>query len=75
MNHISQYLFLSREDDDDVRDIGKRDFRSVLLHPMLSNANLAELKRSTCGLANLSGRLVLTNGKRPYIVSTNVGSV
>ena len=26
------YLFLSREDDDDVTDIGKHDFRSVLLH-------------------------------------------
>ena len=39
MNHIPPYLFLSREDDDDVRDIGKHDFRSVVLHPMLSNAN------------------------------------
>ena len=39
MNHIPPYLFLSREDDDDVRDIGKHDFRSVLIHPMLSNAN------------------------------------
>ena len=39
MNHIPPYLFLSREDDDDVRDIGKHDFRSVALHPMLSNAN------------------------------------
>ena len=42
MNHIPPYLFLSREDDDDdVRDIGKYDLRSVLLHPMLSNANQA----------------------------------
>ena len=39
MSHILPYVFLSREDDDDVRDIGKHDFRSVLLHPMLSNAN------------------------------------
>ena len=38
----SPYLLLSREDDDDVRDIGKHDFRSDLLHPMLSNANLLE---------------------------------
>ena len=38
-SHIPPYLFLSREDDDDVRDIGKHDFRSVLLHLMLSNAN------------------------------------
>ena len=27
------------EDDDNVRDIGKHDFPSVLLHPMLSNGN------------------------------------
>ena len=39
LQHVPPYLFLSREDDDDVRDIGKHDFRSVLLHPMLSNAN------------------------------------
>ena len=38
MNHVPPYIFLSRENDDDVRDIGKHDFRSVLLHPMLSNA-------------------------------------
>ena len=38
MSHIPPHLFLSREDDDDVIDIGKHDFRSVLLHPMLSNA-------------------------------------
>ena len=31
--HILPYLFLSREDYDDVRDAGKRDFRSVLLYP------------------------------------------
>ena len=43
VNHIPPYLFLSREDDDDVRDIGKHDFCSVLLHPMLSNANLIVL--------------------------------
>ena len=36
---LPPYLFLSRADDDDVRDIGKHDFHSVLLHPMLSNAN------------------------------------
>ena len=40
MDHIPPYLFLSREDDDDVRDNGKDDFRSVLLHPMLTNADL-----------------------------------
>ena len=38
--HIPPYYFLSREDDDDVRDIGKHDFHSVLPHPMLSDANL-----------------------------------
>ena len=36
MNHIPPHLFLSREDKDDVRNIGKQDFRSVLLHSMLS---------------------------------------
>ena len=40
MSHIPTYLFLSRENDDDVIDIGKHDFRSVLLQPMLSYANL-----------------------------------
>ena len=38
--HIPPYLFLSWEDDHDVRDVGKHDFRSVLLHPMLSSSNL-----------------------------------
>ena len=37
----------SREDDDDVRDIRKHDFRSVLLHPMLSNANRSILEVTT----------------------------
>ena len=32
-------LFLSRKDDNDVRDKDKIDFCSVLTHPMLSNAN------------------------------------
>ena len=49
MNHVSPYLFLSREDDDDVREIGKRDFRSVLLHPMISNANLTPNCQGTRG--------------------------
>ena len=43
MNHIPPYLFRSREDDDDVRYIGKHDFRSVELHPLLSNANHTEV--------------------------------
>ena len=36
-----------REDGDDVRDIGKDDFPSVLLHPMLSewSSYLAHLMR------------------------------
>ena len=42
MNHIPPYLFLSRDDDDDVRDIGKQDFRSVLLQPMLCNVSRVE---------------------------------
>ena len=33
------YLFLSQEDDEYVRDIGKHDFLSVLLHPILFKAN------------------------------------
>ena len=40
MNHIPPCLFMSREDDDDVRDFGKHDFGSVLLQPMLSNVNI-----------------------------------
>ena len=32
---------MSRADDDDVRNIGKYDFRSVLLHLMLSHGNLS----------------------------------
>ena len=39
MNHIPSYLFQSRADDDDIRELGKRDFCSLLVHPMLSNAN------------------------------------
>ena len=41
--HIAPYLFLSREDDDDVRDIGKHDFPSVLPYPTSFNDNLLEL--------------------------------
>ena len=37
--HIPLYLYLSRKDEDNVRDIGKHGFPSVLLHSMLSNAN------------------------------------
>jgi len=43
MNHIPPYLFRSQEDDDDVRDIGEHNLRSVLLHPMLFNANRTEV--------------------------------
>jgi len=35
-DHFPPHLFLSWENDNDIR---KHDFRSVLLHPMLSNAN------------------------------------
>ena len=45
--HSPPYLFLSRKYDDGVRDIGKHDFRSVLLHPMLSNANHDNKLRGT----------------------------
>ena len=40
--HILSYLFLSLEEDYDIRDIGKHDFRSFLLQPMLSYANLSK---------------------------------
>lgn len=36
MNPIPPYLFMSRVHDDDLRD---NDFSSVLLHPMLYDAN------------------------------------
>ena len=49
--HIPPYLFLSREDDvDDVRDIGKHDFRSVLCHSLLSNANRFDAYEKTTKL-------------------------
>ena len=41
INHNLPYLFLSREDNHDIRDIGKHDFHSVLFQPVLSNANQA----------------------------------
>jgi len=54
MNDIPPSLFLSREDDDDVRDIGKHDFCSVLPHPiygikcsMLFNGNQS-FPRNSC---------------------------
>ena len=43
MNHIPPYSFRSRKDDDDVRDMGKHDFRSVEPHPLLSNFNHTEV--------------------------------
>ena len=39
INYNPSYLFLSRDHEDHVRDIGKHDFRSALLHPALSNAD------------------------------------
>ena len=42
-NKSNIYIFLSREHDHDVRDIGNTIFVSVLLHPMLSYANLTKL--------------------------------
>ena len=41
MNHIPPCLLLSRADDDDVRNNGQCDFRSVLIHPLLSDANFS----------------------------------
>ena len=37
MNHIPSYLFLSRQDDDNVGDIGEHDFRSAVLDPILGS--------------------------------------
>ena len=34
-SHIPPYVFMSPEDEDDIRDIGKHDFPSVPLRPML----------------------------------------
>ena len=39
----SATLILSPEDDDDFRDIGKHNFRSVLPYLMLSNATHLEM--------------------------------
>lgn len=45
MNHIPPHLFLSREDNDELRDLGKHDCLSVLLQPMLFNANLLRMTK------------------------------
>ena len=50
MNHIPPYLFLSREDGDDVGDIGKHDFESVVPHPWLSNAKRENERRDHQGI-------------------------
>ena len=42
--YIPPYLFLWRENDDEVRDIGKHDFRSVLLHPTSQSTLHARLQ-------------------------------
>ena len=53
------------EDDDDVRDIGKHDFRSVLLHPMLANVNPAERAGMKIGkLANDHRCVPLCNNEK-----------
>ena len=70
MNHVPPYLFLSREDDDDVRDIGKHDFRSVLLHPMRSNRKkvLSGRERSSNKIIVLGGRdLTINNCDKSFL--------
>ena len=42
MNLNPPYLFLSWEDNDGIRDIGKHVFHLVLVQPVLSNANQSE---------------------------------
>ena len=83
MNHISPYLFLSREDDDDVRDIGKYDFRFVLLHlcylmltsPYMPPMNDALAKQEFSWKLNQSNpnptsfqEIIATNVHLPYLV-------
>ena len=72
INHVWPHLFLSREDDDDVRDIGKQDFSSVLLHLLLSNANLKKKILFRAQVRNFESRAVLAReadcgkGRRKY---------
>ena len=59
MNHIPPYSFRSRMGEDEVRDIRKHDFRSVLLY-FSSNANQAKQRVTTkicphCYSGNHSG--------------------
>jgi len=56
--HIPPYLFLSRESGDDVGDVGKHDFRSVLLHPSLSNAN--RMRQPWTAVSALLGLISIT---------------
>ena len=54
------YEFQSREDDDDVKEIGKHNFRSVLLFPMISNADCSFISFT----AFLHWRITLDTGKQ-----------
>ena len=65
--HIPPYLYLLRDDDNDVRDIGKHDFRSVLLHPMLADANRAPAANLcyTAGQQPGSGHCYLRSSSPP----------
>ena len=62
--HILPRLFLSRQDDDDVRDIGKHDFRSVLLHAMLSHTNRRKQAATRAGKHDTGNQRVPVAGKR-----------
>ena len=55
MNHIRPYLFLSRENEDDIRDIGKHDFRSfyfTLCYLMPTEELDVEFQEQRAGLAH-----------------------
>ena len=62
--HILPRLFLSRGDDDDVRDIGKHDFRSVLLHAVLSNTTRRTEAATRAGKHVTDNQRVSVAGKR-----------
>ena len=51
------FISVTRLDEDDVRDIGKHDFRSVLSHAMLANANHLKGELSTTSLLGSSVHL------------------
>ena len=70
--YIPPHLFLSQEDDNDVRDNGNRDFRSVPTHPMLSNANHLTIQPKVSTRKYLMMRSRLTGEFFAYIFDDNL---